>query len=86
MATYQILYWQEIPAQIRVEDGSDKVNLELPLRFQKRIDVLAGERGATETDAYLEGWNWSEFQERPGRPHAVAQALLEELESQFFPK
>ena len=44
MATYKILYWQEIPSQIKAEDAQDDVNLELAPRFMERIDQLAHQR------------------------------------------
>ena len=41
MAIYKILYWQEIPTQIRAEDDEDDVTLELDGRFLRQIDILA---------------------------------------------
>ncbi len=66
MATYQILYWHEVPSQIKVEDDQDEVNVALPPKFQERIDELAAERGLADTDDYLAGWQWGEAQERDG--------------------
>ena len=45
MATYKVLYWQEVPSQIKAEDDADDVTLQMPDRFQERIDRLAAERG-----------------------------------------
>ena len=39
MTEYQILSWHEFPAQIRVRDGLDRIQIELPPRFQERIDA-----------------------------------------------
>ena len=36
MATYKILYWQEIPSQIKADDGVDEVTVSLPPRFMER--------------------------------------------------
>ena len=52
-------------------------------RFQEKIDEVAGERGASDSDAYLEGWQWSEPQERDGSAQEVAEALKQELEKEF---
>ena len=41
MATYRILYWQEVPSQVKAEDAADEVSLPLSDRFQARIDQLA---------------------------------------------
>jgi hypothetical protein len=83
MATYQILAWQELPAQIRAQDQNDEINVELPLPFQERIDRIATERGVVGTDDYLLGWKWSEPQERPGTARQVVDALVKELEARF---
>ena len=83
MANYKILSWEEIPAQIRVEDGDDEVQIELPPRFQQMIDRIANERGKTNEEAYLDGWEWSPDQERDGTAKEVAEAVINELEQKF---
>ncbi|MCI0706595.1 MAG: virulence factor [Ignavibacteriae bacterium] len=83
MATYQILYWQKIPSEVKAWDDVDEVKLELAQRFTARIDQSAQAQGLTETDAYLNEWNWSEEQEREGTAEEVAQAVKQELEKQF---
>ena len=45
MATYKILYWQEIPSQIKAEDELDDLTVPMPDRFQERIDLMAARRG-----------------------------------------
>jgi hypothetical protein len=82
MATYKILYWQEVPSQIKVEDDSDDVTLPMPDRFQERIDMLAAQRGLQDTDSYLAQWKWSEEEEREGSAEAVVAAVQAELEAQ----
>ena len=81
MATYKILYWQEIPTQIHVEDNSDDVTLPLDSRFLERIDILAARRGLQKADDYLAQWKWSEEEEREGSAEEVAAAIKLELES-----
>lgn len=81
MATFKILYWQEIPSQIKVEDGADEVSLELPQKFMERIDYLAAQRGLQSSDDYLAQWNWTDEQDRPGSAEEVAQAVKAELEA-----
>ena len=51
MATYKVLYWQEIPSQIKAEDESDDVTVPMPDRFQERIDLMAAQRGLQDADA-----------------------------------
>jgi Virulence factor len=81
LATYQILYWHEVPSQIKVDDGQDEVNLALPTKFQERIDQLATQRGLQGTDDYLAGWNWGDELERDGSAQQVAEQLQAELEA-----
>lgn len=82
MATYRILYWQEIPSQIRAEDENGEVNLPLPQKFMVRIDALAVARGLEGSDDYLAHWHWSDDEEREGSAQDVADALARELEAQ----
>lgn len=79
MATYQILYWRDIPAQVRVYDGKRRISRQLPQRFQNRIDKVAMQENIVGSDAYLEQWHWSEKQEMPGTPQTVLNALIQEL-------
>lgn len=82
MAIYKILYWQEVPAQIRAEDDDgDEVTLELDGRFLAQIDILAAKRGLQAADDYLAQWKWSEEAEREGSAQEVAEALKAELEA-----
>ena len=81
MATYKILYWQEIPSQIKAEDDMDDVTVRMPDSFQERIDLMAARRGLQESDAYLAQWKWSEEEDREGSAEEVAQAVRAELEA-----
>ena len=82
MATYQILYWRDIHAQIRVFEGKKAISRPMPDRFQQEIDQLAMEEGLTGTDAYLDQWHWTEKRERPGSTQDVLNTLLQELEAE----
>ncbi len=81
MATFKILYWQEIPSQISAEEGGDEVRLELPPRFMERIDQLAHQRNLQNSDDYLAQWRWSDEEDRPGSAGEVAAAVKDELEA-----
>ena len=81
MATYTVLYWQEIPSQIRAEDDLDDITLPLDPRFMERIDQLAAQRGLQGNDEYLAQWRWSDAQEREGTAEEVAQAVKREIEN-----
>ncbi|CAN5899193.1 hypothetical protein BH11GEM1_BH11GEM1_23410 [soil metagenome] len=81
-STYKVLYWQEVPSQVRAEDdaGND-VSVELPSRFAHRIDSLAQQRGITSSDAYTAEWKWGDELSRDGSAQDVAAAVIAELEA-----
>jgi 5-methyltetrahydrofolate--homocysteine methyltransferase len=82
-AKYQILYWQDIPSEIKAWDDFDEVKISLPTRFAERIDAAAQRQGAIQADAYMAHLRWSAEAERAGAPDEVAQAVKKELEEQF---
>ena len=84
MAFSQILYWQEIPSQIKAWDDHDEIKLDLGPRFADKIDAAAQVRHLTSTDDYLAQWRWSDEEERPGTAQEVADALKAEFESKFL--
>ena len=83
MSQYQVLYWQDIPAQVKAWDDFDEVKVELSPRFAARIDQVAQSQGLTKTDDYLDKWKWSDPQEQSGSPEEVAGAVKAELEAKF---
>ena len=81
MTTYKILYWQEIPTQIKVEDESEDLNVMLDGKYMAQVDILAAKRGLQAADDYLAQWKWSEEEEREGSAREVAEAVKAELEA-----
>ena len=80
MASYQVLYWQDIPSQLKVWDDFDEVSVELSLKFVAKIDAAAQSQGLTSTDDYLAQWRWGDEQQKDGAAPEVAEALRRELE------
>jgi hypothetical protein len=81
MASYQILYWQDLPSQVKAWDDVDEIKIELPPRFAARIDSAALAQGLMGTDDYLAQWRWGESAERPGTAAEVAEAVRRELDA-----
>jgi Virulence factor len=81
ITTYKVLYWQEIPSQIKAEDARDDVTVSLAPRFMERIDQLAAQRGLQDADDYLAQWRWSDEEQREGAAQDVAEAVKSELEA-----
>jgi hypothetical protein len=80
MATYKILFWQEIPTQIKAEDDVEDVTVMLD-ELMAKIDILAAKRGLQSSDDYLAQFKWSEEEEREGSAPEVAAALKAEFEA-----
>lgn len=83
MAEFQVLYWHDIPLQVRAGNRRNRVSFELAPRFQVAIDQVAMATGLTGTDEYLDGFHWSEMQERNGTAGEVAKTVVAELEASF---
>jgi len=78
---FQILYWRDLPSQVKAWDGFDEVKIDLPPRFAARIDATAQRLGLTQSEDYLAQWRWGDEAERPGSPADVADAVRREIEA-----
>ena len=73
VARIRVLYWKEIPVQVQVETGGDRVSQMLDHRFQEAVDAVAMFEGSMGSDAYLEGWEWMDHGRTSGNPRQLAQ-------------
>jgi hypothetical protein len=84
VAQYQILYWKDVPAQVKVfPDGGRPTSRQMPDRFQVEIDRIAMQEGLVGTDDYLNQWHWTAKQERPGNVAELLDELIKELEADW---
>jgi Virulence factor len=83
MTRVQVVYWRDIPAQVKARQGAERVSRPLSDRFQVAIDESAMSAGLSGTDAYLGEWRSSEGQERPEPPDAAAETVAKELEAAY---
>lgn len=83
MPTFQILYWYDIPTQVRVREGRERVSKPLSPRFMEAVDRAAMRARLTGADEYPKGFKWSQGQTREGTPEAVVDAVIAELEAQY---
>jgi hypothetical protein len=79
----QVVYWRDIPAQVKVRAGRERMARPLGERFQQAIDQAAMQTGATKSDDYLEDWRSSEWREREGAIEAVLEMAVRELEGLY---
>lgn len=56
MAELVVVYWRDIPAQVKAGSGRKTVRRELEPRFAEAIDMAAMVAGAEDADAYLAEW------------------------------
>jgi hypothetical protein len=82
MATYQIMYWHDIPIQVRARAAGGRVSAPLPPRFQEAIDQAAMAAGLIGSDDYTAAFRWGEAQERDGTAKEVAAAVVAEIDEQ----
>ena len=85
VSRYQILYWQNLPSQVKAWDDYDEVKLDLPAKFAERIDASAQRQGITKGDDYIAQLRWGSELERVGTPADVAAAIRGELEKDAQP-
>ena len=83
MARYRIIQWRDLPSQVEAMDDQQTVRVQLSQRFQDLIDAIAMREGASESEAYLDGWAPGPETERPGDAETVAHQVAAELEADF---
>lgn len=81
MARYRVLFWRGIPAQVKVDDDGRWRSAALSERWQQEIDRVAMAEGIVGSEEYLEAWEWSEIEDRPGKADEVIESLVAELEA-----
>ena len=83
MAKYKILYWYDIPSQVRATDENGRLSKQLSQRFQEAIDNAAMALGLFSSEEYTDAFQWGEQAERPGSAEEVADAVAAELEAKY---
>lgn len=61
-------------------DDSDTFKVALANRFQEAIDEAAMRLGESDADAYMNGWNRSEWTQSEGSVSDIAERVSRELE------
>ena len=83
MARYRVIHWRQIPSLVEAFDGDEVVRVPLSQRFQDLIDAVAVREGASESEAYLDGWGQGPDLDRAGPAQVVAEQVAGELEAGF---
>jgi hypothetical protein len=80
----KIIKWRDIPAQVNGTAGEQKVQVELPPRFQKAIDRAAMVAGKKDANSYIaEMGSDSISAEESTDIEAAVATLVEQLETKF---
>ena len=82
-SNYQIISWRDIPAQVKVKSGRQRMGKPLSQRFIVAIDEAAMRAGKTESDDYMSEWRSGDWQEREGDLEEIATAIVSELEAAY---
>ncbi len=83
MTTFQVLYWHDIPLQVRAKGGDGRASAQLSERFQEAVDQAAMAAGLIGSDDYSEALHWSDPEERDGTAREVVAAVAAELEQKY---
>lgn len=83
MTSYQIVYWRDIPAQVRLRHARERSARPLHPRFQEAIDAAAMLAHATSADAYLEDWRTDDWQDKDEDPHRLGDRMVAEIEAAY---
>jgi len=86
MTKYQIVYWRDIPAQVKVKAGRNRAGRPLSDRFPVAIDEAAMRAGLTGSDDYLAQWRNGRWQEREGDFEDIADSIVTEIETTYPPE
>jgi hypothetical protein len=79
----QVVYWRDIPAQVKARSGEVRASRPLSDRFQKAIDQAAMIAGMAGTDDYLDAWRTSDWEEGDGSADEATQAACAVLEREY---
>jgi hypothetical protein len=83
MIAFQIIYWRDIPVQVRVKNGRSRLTHPLSPRFQEAVHRAAFRAKAINGFDYIQEWRPSEWQEREGEDQDVITAVTAELETAY---
>lgn len=83
MADLVVVYWKDIPAQVKARSGRQAVRRELTPRFAEAIDRAAMRSGEKDQDAYLAQWRTGEPAVIDGDMQQAVDQLCARLEAEW---
>ena len=87
MATYRILFWKEIPTQIKyIDDLNATKSYILSDFFQQAVDSIAMFDGSVNSDEYLNAWSWGDETETNFKPEEIVNNYNDNIPKNFLNK
>jgi hypothetical protein len=87
MSTYKILYWKEIPTQLKFKDNDgNETSYPLSLFFQTAIDAVAMYDGSITSGDYLDAWDWGDEVETNSDPEVIINNFDNNIPKSFINK
>ena len=86
MTDYQVTYWRDLPSLVVAKEGETVTKGMLPPRFQEAIDEAAMRLGASDSDAYLDGWTRGDWTPSEGSGPDVCDRVVADLEEEWSPE
>lgn len=85
-AQYQLIYWRDIPSQVKAKNGRQRISKPLSDRFMQSIDAAAMQSGDTDTDDYLQQWRQTEWRAVEGDVERFLSELVSNIEAEYTGK
>ena len=83
---YQIIYWRDIPSQVKAKVKRERLSRPLTDRFLQTIDAAAMQSGDTDSEDYLAQWRPSEWSDIEGEPNTFLDDLVAKIEADYSGK
>ena len=86
MTRYQIIYWRDIPVQVKIRSDDSRLSRPLSPRFQKTVHRAAFRAKAITGFAYIQEWRPSDWNEREEAAPELLVRVTAELETAYSDK
>ena len=86
MTRYQIIYWRDIPVQVKIRSDDSRLSGQLSPRFQKTVHRAAFRAKAITGPAYMQEWRPSDWYEREEAASELLTVITAELETAYSDK
>ena len=86
-AKYQVIYWRDIPTQVKMKVDGKRSSRPLSRRFMAAVSAAATKAGKTDNEEYIAEWRTSGWQEigetAVGNAEELGDTLTAQLEADY---